>query len=407
MLGLPDDDVDVIHADGAGCYGHNGADDVALDAALLARACGRPVLVQWTREDELAWSPFGSAMVVRIAAALDATGRIVDWQHEIWSHTHIKRPGWGDGVNLLAAWHLDPPHPVPPAQDDAAAGRRRRPQFDPALRLPAPGSRATTSSPDMPLRVSALRALGAFANVFAIESFMDELAAAAGADPVEFRLRHLQDARARAVIEPRRSAPGWKAGATGDGARGRGIGFARYKNASAYCAVVAEIEVGETIRVRGAVAAVDAGGDQPRRRQATRSRAASSRRSAGRSRSRSSGTASASPRARGRAIRSCASTKCRRSRCVLVDRADSARARRRRMRGRPDRRGDRQRAASCAGRARARPAAHARARRAGDGAIDGIDGIDGDRIDWGQTTFLPNAVVGWVERSDTHQAVKS
>ncbi|MEO8132680.1 MAG: molybdopterin cofactor-binding domain-containing protein [Betaproteobacteria bacterium] len=257
-MGMPNSSVDVIHADGAGCYGHNGADDAALDAALLARDCGRPVLLQWTREDELAWSPFGSAMVVRMAAALDAGGTVVDWQHEVWSHTHIKRPGWAEGVNLLAAWHADPPHPVPAARDNAlpAGGgdRNSLPLYDFARQEVVYNFIA-----EMPLRVSALRTLGAYGNVFAIESFMDELAAAAGADPVEFRLRHLRDERAREVIAAAAKLAGWQPGEAGDGTSGRGIGFARYKNVSAYCAVIAELEITEKIRVRNVFAAVDCG----------------------------------------------------------------------------------------------------------------------------------------------------
>jgi CO/xanthine dehydrogenase Mo-binding subunit len=111
----------------------------------------------------------------------------------------------------------------------------------------------------MPVRVSALRALGATANVFAIESFMDELAAAAGADPVEFRLRHLKDPRARAVIETVAARAGWRKGAKGDGSRGRGIGFARYKNGACYVAVIVDVEVGNEIAVKRAWAAIDAG----------------------------------------------------------------------------------------------------------------------------------------------------
>jgi nicotinate dehydrogenase subunit B len=256
-LGLPVVDVDVIHRDGPGCYGHNGADDVALDAALLARACGRPVRVQWTRADEFTWSPCGSAMIVRLRAGLDADGRVVDWQHEIWSHTHIKRPGWGEGINLLAAWHMDPPHPVPPPKDTplpaGGATRNSIPLYDfPRQEV------AYNFIAEMPLRVSALRTLGAYMNIFAIESFMDELAATARADPVEFRLRHLSDPRARAVIEAAAmAAGGMKKEATGS--VGRGIGFGRYKNMSAWCAVVAEVEVAEKIRVRRVWAAVDAG----------------------------------------------------------------------------------------------------------------------------------------------------
>jgi len=258
VIGVAAADIAVIHKDGPGCYGHNGADDVALDAALLARACARPVLVQWTREDELAWSPYGSAMVVRVAASLGETGRIIDWQHEIWSHTHIRRPGWGEGVNLLAAWHMDLPFPVPPAKDvpqpTGGADRNAIPLYDfPSQEI------GYNFIADMPLRVSALRSLGAFANVFAIESFMDELAAASDTDAIEFRLRHLKDARAREVIETAAKAARWTPGERGDGTRGRGVGFARYKNRSAYCAVIAEVEVGEALRVTRVVAAVDAG----------------------------------------------------------------------------------------------------------------------------------------------------
>lgn len=257
-LGTPESDVDVIHHDGAGCYGHNGADDAAFDAALVARACGRPVLLQWTREDELAWSPFGSAMAVKIAAEVDAGGNVVGWRHELWSHTHIKRPGRGEGINLLAAWHMDPPVPEPPAQDmplPAGGGDRNAvPLYD------FPNQEIVYHFlPQMPLRVSALRALGAYANVFAIESMMDEIAAALGIDPVEYRLRHLKDERAKAVVRAAAAAANWKPGARGDGVNGRGIAFARYKNLSAYCAVAVEVELGEKLRIRRAVAAVDAG----------------------------------------------------------------------------------------------------------------------------------------------------
>ena len=252
------DTVEVIHRDGAGCYGHNGADDVALDAALLARASGRPVLVTWTREDELVWSPCGSAMLVEMKAGLDANHQLVEWSHELWSHTHIKRPGWAEGVNLLAAWHMDPPHPVPPAKDmplPAGGGDRNAVPLYHIPRLEV----IYNFIADMPVRVSALRTLGAQTNVFAIESFLDEIATELGIDPVEFRLRHQDDPRARAVIEAAAKAAGWRSGPISDAARGMGIGFSRYKNMSAYCAVVTEIEVTQSIRVLRAVAAVDAG----------------------------------------------------------------------------------------------------------------------------------------------------
>jgi CO/xanthine dehydrogenase Mo-binding subunit len=256
VLGMRDEDVNVIHRDGAGCYGHNGADDAALDAALLARAADRPVRVQWSREDELAWSPFGSAMRVKMSAALDDAGRVLDWRHELWSNPHVQRPGVGPGVNLLAAWHLATPYePSPPADPPYPPGAGARNSV-PAYDFPSEEIVHHLVT-EQPLRVSALRALGAYANVFAIESFMDELAFQARKDPLAFRLEHLSSPRARAVLEA--VGARWNPREKGGEERGRGIGFAQYKNASAYCAVIAEIEVSEKIRVRKVFAAVDAG----------------------------------------------------------------------------------------------------------------------------------------------------
>jgi CO/xanthine dehydrogenase Mo-binding subunit len=249
-----------IHVEGSGCYGHNAADDVALDAALLARAAaGKPVRVQLMRDDEFMWEPFGPAMVMRAGAALK-NGRIVDWTYDVWSNTHNMRPGAPDGVNLLAAWHLEKPkQPAPPraAPQPAGAGDRNAiPLYD------LPRQRITSHLiVEMPLRVSALRTLGAYANVFAIESFMDELAAAAGADPVEFRLAHLKDPRAKAVIEAVAKAADWKGG-QGTGTSGRGIAFAKYKTLATYVAVIVDLELDRAsgkIKVPRAYAAADAG----------------------------------------------------------------------------------------------------------------------------------------------------
>ena len=258
-LGIAADAFTIMHADGAGCYGHNGADDVALDAVLLARAVpGRPVQAQWMREDEFAWEPYGSAMLVKTGAALDVGGNIVDWQMDVWSYPHSTRPEGKDGVNLIAAWHLGTPKPAATPADpplpDGGSHRNAIPLYD------FPNQRVTNHLVmQSPLRASALRGLGAHANVFAIESFMDELAAVAGADPVEFRLRHLRDPRARAVIEAAAQQSGWQAGAQGDGRRGRGMGFARYKNLGCYVAVVTEVDVETVPRVTRAWAAVDVG----------------------------------------------------------------------------------------------------------------------------------------------------
>ena len=251
--------IEVAHMEGAGCYGHNAADDVACDAVLFARAVpDRPVRVQWSREDEFGWEPYGSPMVVRTQAALTADGRIASWTLDLWSHGHSTRPGGKGGVNLLAAWHLEKPvkaaKPGNPPLPAGGSHRNAVPLYDFVnLRVTNHLVRAA------PIRASALRSLGAHANVFAIESFMDELSVAADADPIEFRLRHLKDARARAVIEKVAQMAGWKPKEQGDGERGRGIGFARYKNLGCYIAVLAEVEVAETVRVRRAWSAVDVG----------------------------------------------------------------------------------------------------------------------------------------------------
>jgi CO/xanthine dehydrogenase Mo-binding subunit len=262
LTGLGDANITAIHVEGSGCYGHNGADDVAGDAALLARAtAGRPVKLQWMREDEFGWEPYGSPMVMKLKARFDTKGQIVDWRHDVWSHPHSTRPG-GGGTNLLAGAYLAKPQslgePVNTPQPSGAADRNSVPLYDfPSQRI------VLHYLPEMPLRTSALRTLGAYANVFALESFVDELAAAAGADPVEFRLRHMKDARARAVIEAAAQKAGWKSAAgKGDGTRGRGFAFARYKNLAAYVAVVADVEIDRRsgkVHVKRAVAAVDAG----------------------------------------------------------------------------------------------------------------------------------------------------
>jgi CO/xanthine dehydrogenase Mo-binding subunit len=260
-LRMPEAEITVHHAEGAGCYGHNGADDVALDAALAARAVpGRPVRLQWMREDEFQWEPFGPAMSIELTASLDADGRIVDWTHELWSNTQSTRPGrQPEGTWLLAGWHLADPLPKPPPRMIPIAGgggsdRNAIPLYD------FPNQKVLHHFiTEMPVRVSALRSLGAFANVYAIETFMDELAEAAGIDPVEFRLRHLKDARARAVIEAAADRAGWKGRAAGDGSTGMGIGFAQYKNKQSYCAVVAEVSLEEDLRVTRCVAAVESG----------------------------------------------------------------------------------------------------------------------------------------------------
>lgn len=264
VLAMKRDDVRCIHAEGAGCYGHNAADDAALDAALLARAVpGRPVRVQWMRDDDHKWEPYGSAMLLKMQASLDGGGNVVAWNSDLWSTSHSTRPsGKGPDTELSPAWFLAKPH----KQAKAEIGNGRHADYyrnaDPLYAFP---SRRVVSHfvQDMPLRVSATRALGAYANVYAIESFMDELAHAAGADPVEFRLRHLRDERAREVVLAAAQKAGWRSGpAVRDVGHGRGIAFAQYRNAKCYVAVVVDLDVNRTtgaIHLRKAVIAGDAG----------------------------------------------------------------------------------------------------------------------------------------------------
>jgi nicotinate dehydrogenase subunit B len=260
LLRMEEPKVRIVHVEGSGCYGHNGADDAAADAALIARALpGRPVRVQWTREQEHGWEPYGPAMVTRVRASLDEAGKIVDWDYGVWSNTHSTRPGTGGSV--IAGRHVAEPFPEPepePIPQPSGGGDRN------AIPLyQFPSSKVTHHFiPQMPLRVSATRALGAYMNVFTIESFIDELAQATNTDPVDFRLRYLHDERARDVVSVAALRFGWRAGQPLPRGRGYGFGFARYKNTAAYCAVAAEAEVSvETGRARlvRAVCAVDAG----------------------------------------------------------------------------------------------------------------------------------------------------
>jgi CO/xanthine dehydrogenase Mo-binding subunit len=257
-LGIDAGRVTVAHVPNAGCYGHNGADDAAFDAVLLARAVpGAPVLVQWTRQDELGWSPVGSAMVTAVEAEVTGSGRIAGWTYDVYSQGHTSRPGYAGVPGLLAGAYLERPLAAPAAQDpplSGGAGSMRN-----AVPIYAVGPRRITGHRllETPIRTSSLRSLGAFMNVFSIESFMDELAGACGTDPLAHRLRHLRDERARAVLVAAAEAAGWGTAPPRD--HGRGIGLARYKDRGAYCAVVADVEASDRIRVHRLTVAVDVG----------------------------------------------------------------------------------------------------------------------------------------------------
>lgn len=260
MLRLPPESVRCIHAEGAGCYGHNGADDAAADAAMLAIAMpGRPVRVQLMREQEHAWDPFGPGMVVKVSARVGSDGAIAGWHHEVWSQSHMMRPG--PSGTLVAARLKSFPSPAAPpvalAQPEGGGDRNAIPLYA------IPNCKVISHFlPDMPLRGSSMRSLGGYLNILSIESVFDELAVRSSQDPVAFRLRHTADPRARQVVETAASRFGWAARVKRSDNTGFGFGFGRYKNLEAWCAVAVEIELVRptcAIRVRRVVAAVDTG----------------------------------------------------------------------------------------------------------------------------------------------------
>ncbi len=257
VFGIPQDKMRVVYLDGSGSYGSNGADDAAADALLLSRATGQPVRVQWMRQDEHGWDPKGPAQLHELRGAVDANGNILAWETQLWvpdgppgsrallgpdSAAMAQTHGQGAGAMTL---NLDPPYPVP------------------NLRI------VSHHLKDTPLRLSNLRAPGKIANVFAVESFADELAAAAGMDPVAFRLRGLTDRRAIEAIGRTTGKMDWQTrpspnphAAEGDLLVGRGIAYMRYKQAENYVAIGMTVAVNKAtgkIAVRRVVCAHDCG----------------------------------------------------------------------------------------------------------------------------------------------------
>ena len=258
VLKLDPSAIAVHHVQGSGCYGHNGADDAAADAAIIAmRKPGQPVRVRWRREEEFIYEPKTPAMIVKVRTLLDEAGKPTDWTQEIWSPTHNLRPGAGG--NLLGALALpDPPAEPPPNDVPEANGGGATRNAEPLYDIPAKRILHHLVT-EVPVRTSALRGLGAMPNVFALECCIDELAARVGKDPVQYRLSITADARARAVIEKVAAMAKWKADAPPSTGRGRGIAFARYKNRAGYTAVVVDLSVDEEIRLNRVWCATDAG----------------------------------------------------------------------------------------------------------------------------------------------------
>jgi nicotinate dehydrogenase subunit B len=258
FLDLPKDKVRLIYLEGSGCYGMNGHEDAAADAAILSRAVGRPVRVQWTREDELGWDPKGPPQLITISGSVAPDGRILDWRTELW----IPKTTRGlPNIPLLAP---------------EAAGLDHVPGLNPGL-ISQNGDPSYAAESiqviahwlkDAPLRPAPIRSPGKPANCFAVESFVDELAAAIGADPVEFRLRGLKDPRAIEVIKRTAALMQWQprpyqvASANKGVARGRGISFVHYKHSETYVGMGMEVAVDRTsgqIAVERVVCAHDCG----------------------------------------------------------------------------------------------------------------------------------------------------
>jgi CO/xanthine dehydrogenase Mo-binding subunit len=246
LIGLPAEKVRVIWTEGSGCYGHNGADDVAADAAMASQIVGAPVRVQWSRADEHGWEPKGVAMVIDVAGGVDSSGRIAGWDYAVWTPTHSSRPRAQNGATSLVAGQLAAAGDAPAAGGGFGGGGERNARHTyviPNTRVVSHTLRTT------PLRTSSFRGLGSPQNSFANESFMDELALLAGVDPVEFRLRHLTDPRAIAVVRAAARLANWTPRVSGSAARtsgvatGRGVSFVQYEGTEAYVAAVVDVDV--------------------------------------------------------------------------------------------------------------------------------------------------------------------
>ena len=253
MLKMNVADIHIKGVPGSGCYGHNGADDVSAEAALLAvNYPGKHVRLQWMRDDENGWEPYGTFMIMDLEAGLHKNGKITGWQYDLWSDAHGARPGGNPG-NLLPAQYLKNGFQAADGGFRGGATRNAEPYYTIA------NQQLRSHIFHGPLRTSSLRSLGAYANIFAIESFMDELAEKADKDPIEFRKMHLSDKRALDSLKKLNEMTNAVKPGAGEGL---GFAFSRYKNTASYCSVAALVNVDKSsghIQVKKMWAAIDAG----------------------------------------------------------------------------------------------------------------------------------------------------
>ncbi len=259
LTGVAEEKLHIINMEGAGSYGQNGSDDAAADAAILSVAVGRPVRLQWSRQDEFVWEPKAPAMVMQVQAGLDERGNLTAFDYHVWSPSHTSRARF---AGQLVTAQLISGKPAPAGRWSFGAERNAPTNYT------LPRQRVTVHYlAESPLRASSFRSLGGAENTFANESFMDELAAAIGEDPLHFRLRYLDEPRAIDVLQAAAEKAGWDAcpsphiGA-GDVLQGQGVAFARYENEETLVACIAQVEVERSsgvVRAKRIVVAQDCG----------------------------------------------------------------------------------------------------------------------------------------------------
>jgi CO/xanthine dehydrogenase Mo-binding subunit len=275
VLDLKAEDVHVVYRQGSGCYGVNQADSVSYDAALLSQAVGKPVRVQLTRKDEMAWENYGYAFVIDERAGINADGTIVAWDHESWSPVMGGRPGGNAPGNVASGFvagfspQAFAPRSPAPEPGNYANGSNAVPSYYSGGTGTVSSVRVLTHNVQSPFFTGPLRSPERLQNTFAHESFIDEIAASLKRDPVEYRLAHLRDPRLIDVVKAAAKAANWEtrpsphspASRTGL-ASGRGMSCVLYEGDNGYCAMVAEVEVNQgtgVIAVKRLVIAEDCG----------------------------------------------------------------------------------------------------------------------------------------------------